>query len=581
MRFPPLSPSLSPMFLALAVLLGGCAATRSPDAVAEFGSGSIECDDLRTFARSHRAAADDTPSDIVQQFVVEQLLTAEARRTGVDRAPEVTRRLRKARRLQLLEATESSLVEGLDVSDADVEAYYAEHGEELNRPERVRARIILRELPRNASRAAVAGELDRLREIQAMFLSGSSFADLAVRYSQDESAAGGGLLPPFERSEASPELARVIDSLEPGELSDVVRLPQGLALVQLEGVDEATSVPFEDVALEMRGRLLRERREERLRESLAEARSLMSAQTDDTAIVSTAPGAVERPVVRFDEGAVTLADLGLEDRPPFLREAVRRAVDEELLLRLAERNAAPSTLEELARLREEIVADVMLDRLVQAQTPPINPNDILARYEQQRDELALPERRIFAVIRIQAERGDLQEARAAAEAIARIWRPDGPMHQRNRAEVWGPISAAELSRTTTEELSRAAFALQTGETTEPLLVESGAGNLGYVLLRLHEVLPEGVPPYDEVRDRLADEIREERAGSSRARVRSELLQRSKLKILPPLFACDVHAAPAPAAASIAASPESESPETAGDDAPPSTVGADEEPQESR
>jgi hypothetical protein len=544
-----------PILLALTLASGlapGCAAKRSPDAVAEFAAGQVRCADLRTFAAQRRSEfASRTASDVVQDYAVHQLLVAEARRTGLASDPEVAARFRAVRRELLLESSESSLVSDIEVSDADVAAYYEQQGGARGHAARAHTRLILRSLPPNAPRGDLADEQALLRDVVAQFLSGASFADLAVRYSEHESAAQGGALDSAAQEAMGPEFARVIAGLEQGEVSDVVRLPQGLALVLLDGVDApGAAVPFEDVALEMRGRLLQERRAERAAAALTEARAAFAASIDDTAIVSTAPGYADLPVARIGEETLTLRDLGLEKRPPFLRDAVQRAVDDELLVRLAEQRADERTRAELERRRADLVATIALERLVRSQVPPVREGELMARYATDKSPWSRPEQRVFEVVRVAAESGNLQEARAAADAIARIWRPGGPIHQRNRAEVWGPISAPELADATSAGVAAAAFALDVGATSVPLLVEPGRGidDFSYVLVRVHTITPEGVLSYDEAYARMVDEVETPRLATAEARMRLELLQRAQLKILPPMFECELGVAAAAATA---------------------------------
>lgn len=529
-----------PLLISVAALGYGCAATRPGNSVAEFASRSVSCVELQAFASkrlTERPA--HTASELVEDYVVSQLLAGEARRTGLERDPEFIRKFRLARRNLLLESSEASRARGIEVNDEQVAAYYDDRAEELNRPERIKTRIILRRLPANASRAALNEELGRLRDVQAQFLSGASFADLAVQHSEHDSAAVGGAMQPWVRGEMGDAFERVVGGLEPGEISDVVRLPDGLALVLFEEVLPASDVPFESVALEMRGRMLQEQRTERANEALEQARALFPSSIDDEAIVSTDPGFATLPVARIGDDVLTLADLGLERRPPFLREAVQRAVDDELLVRVGERNAPAPTRNELARLHDRLVTEIVMQRLVRAQVPALEEAELRQRYAAERERFTQPERRVLEVVRVVAESGNLQEARAAAEAIARIWRPDGPIHQRNRAEVWGPIGSDTLAAATSVELARVAFSLDPGTISPPVLVEPHAGvnELAYALLRLHAIEPAGVQPFEVARDRLIDEIEGPQLAAARGQVRTSLLRQAQLKILPPIFDC--------------------------------------------
>ena len=79
-------------------------------------------------------------------------------------------------------------------------------------------------------------EAQRLREQAAAAETAAGFGELAALHSIDESAAQGGLLPWIRRQDSSfPEaLRRATAELEPGELSPIITLDGGFALLRLE-----------------------------------------------------------------------------------------------------------------------------------------------------------------------------------------------------------------------------------------------------------------------------------------------------------------------------------------------------------
>lgn len=528
----------------------GCAATRSPDAVAEFASREVTCADLRAFAATQPMPAGATSgSDLVQEYVLHALLLAEVERGGLEADPEVERRFRTARRDLLLESSAAAVAGVVSVSDDEVAAFQAATAAGRDTPARETvARLILRRLPESPTRAETAAGVALLDDVQARFLSGASFDELAGRYSEHPSAAHGGAVDAAAAAELGAPFARVLAGLEVGELSDVVRLPQGLALVLKDRSAPAVAAPAAaaDDAFAARARLLLQRRAELTAAAVTEARRTFRVRVDDTAIVSTADGYADQPVAWIGDEALSLRELGLENRPPFLREAVQRALDDELLVRLAAERADPATQATLARLRADTAAEVALERLVRSQVPAVREGEMMALYATDKDRFLQPERRVFEVVRIAAESGELAEAWAAAEAIARIWRPGGPIHQRNRAEVWGPITAEDLAAATSAELAHAAFALAEGATSAPLPVEPTADppTLGYVLLRPQRIDAAGPLPYEEARVPMERDLEAPRLEAARQRVRAELLQRAGLRILPPMFDCAVTPAPA-------------------------------------
>ncbi len=79
-----------------------------------------------------------------------------------------------------------------------------------------------------------AEALRRLADIRERVLAGSaSFEDMARQYSSDGSAGRGGDLGWVYPGDTVPEFERAMNALEPGEISQVVRTPFGLHLVQV------------------------------------------------------------------------------------------------------------------------------------------------------------------------------------------------------------------------------------------------------------------------------------------------------------------------------------------------------------
>jgi peptidyl-prolyl cis-trans isomerase D len=147
----------------------------------------------------------------------------------------------------------------VELTDEQIAQYYEQHKEEFRREERVRARHILFKLAQQAGaeeEARVRAEAEAvLQRIQA----GEDFATLASQLSQDPvSAQQGGDLGFFKRGEMVKPFEEVAFGLKPGAVSEPVRTDFGYHILKVEELQEGGYEPLESVRAELRARLARE-----------------------------------------------------------------------------------------------------------------------------------------------------------------------------------------------------------------------------------------------------------------------------------------------------------------------------------
>ncbi len=92
--------------------------------------------------------------------------------------------------------------------------------------------------PRIPVQLIIAGSLSEAQRILARLKNGDDFAALARQFSIDPTANAGGYLGKVAPDSLLPELRNALDGLEPGQVSAIVRIPAGYAIVRRAREDQ-------------------------------------------------------------------------------------------------------------------------------------------------------------------------------------------------------------------------------------------------------------------------------------------------------------------------------------------------------
>jgi peptidyl-prolyl cis-trans isomerase D len=162
--------------------------------------------------------------------------------------------------------------EDAPVDEAQLAAFLAEREEEARTlysqrasvydvPEQVQARHVLLKVAAGADEDESAETEARAREVLKRLQDGEDFATVATEVSDDPgSKASGGDLGLFGRGQMVKPFEDVAFSLEPGELSDIVRSDFGFHIIRVEAHNLAKQTPFEEVREELASELVRQER---------------------------------------------------------------------------------------------------------------------------------------------------------------------------------------------------------------------------------------------------------------------------------------------------------------------------------
>lgn len=136
----------------------------------------------------------------------------------------------------------------LEVTDADVKAYYDKNKGRYEVKEQVRASHILFKVKSKADKEADAKARKQAEEVyEEAKKKDADFAALAKKHSQGPTASRGGDLSYFTRGRMVPEFEKVAFSMKPGEVSKPVRTQFGWHVIKVTDKKEGRQRPFDEV----------------------------------------------------------------------------------------------------------------------------------------------------------------------------------------------------------------------------------------------------------------------------------------------------------------------------------------------
>ena len=155
---------------------------------------------------------------------------------------------------------------GVVISPYKIETEYEQHLDDMKVDDEVKLRMIF--LANKTDRDAQATK-KKAEEILSRIKGGAAFAEESSTNSDDAYRAEGGLRPAEDRKTLREDLAKVAFSLKPGDLSDVIELPEGCYIMKVEEFHPAHTKALNEVRGEIEKKLEGEQRQ-RLRKQWIE-----------------------------------------------------------------------------------------------------------------------------------------------------------------------------------------------------------------------------------------------------------------------------------------------------------------------
>ena len=234
----------------------------------------------REFPSGDLKKINDDDREVLEQFITEKLLEAEARESGIkvteQDVSQYIDEIKKRNRLsddelktvlsregQTLESYRASVKSELEKSEIlnrqvrnkvnitndDVERYYKLNANKFRSEDRVRLRHILLALPQSATPEEVQAATEKAMDLYKRIVAGADFAELAREYSQGAGQADGGDIGWVSRGKLVSGIEQVaFEKLSVGQVSTPFQTSMGVHIVKLEARESGTVLPLATVA---------------------------------------------------------------------------------------------------------------------------------------------------------------------------------------------------------------------------------------------------------------------------------------------------------------------------------------------
>ncbi len=202
--------------------------------------------------------------------------------------PEFTQRLE-----------EDSLVKQLEEKTRKVDAptieqvkkFYGSHPEKFTEPEQVKISLILLKVAPSQPNAVWEAAMKEADTMVKQLRGKGNFADMARLRSGDESAEKGGDMGYVHRGMMPAAAQEAVDKLKPGEISDAIRLLEGIAIIRLDERKTAKLVSFEQARERAAGLWEREESERAWKGLIERLRAQTPIKVDESQYLPLKPAA--------------------------------------------------------------------------------------------------------------------------------------------------------------------------------------------------------------------------------------------------------------------------------------------------
>ena len=263
--------------IALAGTLSGCGKPSPKNQVlATVGNRRITLADFNERVKkapsSYRSVIEKNKASFLKDMAVEMAMYEEAVRDRLESDKETMELLNEAKKKILVaKLLKNRIDDKLSVTDEELKRYYESHKDEFRSPEMWRASHILMSNQREA------------QDVLAELNNGASFEELARKHSIDATAARGGDVGFFRKSQVVPEFERACLALKVGQTSDIILTQFGYHIIKLTDKRDQSYEPFDKVKRALEDRVSKEKRSQLFDKMVEEIKKRYAVRIEDDA----------------------------------------------------------------------------------------------------------------------------------------------------------------------------------------------------------------------------------------------------------------------------------------------------------
>jgi parvulin-like peptidyl-prolyl isomerase len=276
-----------------AVIFSGCSEKKTnPDVVATVGNREITVADFKQEIEWRRQNERPLPDKevLLGEMISRELSLQKAKALGLEKDRDVQRTYEDILASKLRERELAARLTAVKVSEEELRADYKRNLQHYTQPAKARLSLICVKTDRKMSEEKIAGIESRMGEIlklaKALPEGSRGFDRVAVDFSEDQASRyKGGDVGWFDDGASlyrwPTEVVQAGFGLKIGEVSEVIKAPDGFYLVKKMDARDSVVAPFEQVQATIQHRLLAQKRQETEAAFARDLQSFAPVQTNE------------------------------------------------------------------------------------------------------------------------------------------------------------------------------------------------------------------------------------------------------------------------------------------------------------